>query len=462
MVSGMSMESSKSGPGEFSESAGRPPFIPYQPIMTHETQSEITAPANEDLSADYLNGAGDVPADTVEAGETPKAHAPEFGVRRFEGTEPHFEGDPPDEYITAVCGVKDYPVAPWKNIDIYRRLSFFVNCAEVVTQYDNDITVRQTEEIPLQYSALEGNAHIVLRSQSMTAQFTGPDSQEPSVRYHNQLRYDEAGEPYGLIHKGTPLTEAPFAPGLSNRDMDVQREEYNEQQFWRDDYKFRAGNQDPLVGVAEMQYMVHEVLPNAKPMVKTYEDVIDAIRHSAGYDRPSALGTDNDFSVENPYGNSETAALFDRVVAVHHSAHLTPEHIIYGSDAVTAHPEAADTRTTTIRNELVGGMGPEDPRRAQLTINHSEEVDGSACAQALARRGGMRPGIGERGTFIDEIHMVNEDDVVRCAYRSTFVDPSGKRTALLNHEFTPHRRVVETLRNFMLTIDDVPEAIGPY
>jgi hypothetical protein len=426
----MNMENGSNNHPEHNEFNNQNPYIAglNNPIETPPRQSEITPPFDQDGFDEISEPAAEAPA------------AP-FGVARFAGTELHFEGKPPAEYVEAIWGEARQSDSPWERI--YRNYELFADhITETTVTPDGQVQGNISQHVPLVYETETGSAAIDLRADQAEVTFTGVDGSSSYGRYHTTIEGTSPFDIYRVVRRdAVPLPRLEAASDTSHHTQGNQDMQRIRTQRAIDRKRWHEGSPDPIAGFDEMSYILKEVLPNAKPPAKTYADVRAVMRQAELYDQ-TPLVNDRGERVADPHTARDATDLFENIMIIHQRMSMRPENIMTtGASRIVTHLESTNTTSisvTTEANEDTRSMSGD--QATTMTLARSELLGGDAAV-------------------LDEISFITMPTTMRCVYASTRFDRNGEQTIIARGDFVPTRKVIETLRNYLFVRDGVLEAV---
>jgi len=267
-----------------------------------------------------------------------------FGVTRFESDARHYDGEPPADHQAATIDVyekytQDFREDPQTGLfwdldsaRIFLRDDSFPTTIdgqtiEYETAPDDPTAAMTTVFVPsakLEYHAPEGTIEVDLGLSDITVRANPHEGETPPVRYYvsSHMR-PEDGSTYTVLRRDTrdPLQYMPPpVEGMSMADKTVNRFFVERDRLLAIRAEQEAGIYDPLASPEEVAYVFNEVLENARPVEKSYEDVariVDDIMRNP----PEITGHDY----------AEANRLYDALVTTYRAALMTPEDVISGA-----------------------------------------------------------------------------------------------------------------------------------
>jgi len=439
---------------------------------------------NELWQGDMLNDAN------VDASEEADDSPPPFGLERFAGTEIPEDAPLPDGYREATqdkqLRLLTGPQGIIERTRIYQDMGMVRLQARVVPaveldgmadEADNPVTyAAEAQHVlvaskELAYETPDGRADINLgMGGRMTMRFTGQDGTTSYAHYYYVPRQavgsvDSSAEQPLVMRKDVndPLVDiSRFAPGdIPPLDMlklqwEAEMQHTQQQQV--------EGVVHPIVGIEEAAYILDEVLPNAQPVMKHYEDLAGVMAReyatvramSGGETTPKPPEKEPTTSQEmhaylarklvleqNDFGRS----LYERVMAEYRQrqpASATADTI-----------EVVDSTgvTTQIESRPYAGSASS---HTFTRITRSQELSGEALVQALAAHDitlSRHLPAGRSVTLTEgtTIGYRREDGAFWC-HRTIGIN-TGKegdaRTHRSSSSWQPSYAVIQTFRNYL-------------
>jgi hypothetical protein len=427
---------------------------PDEPDMNEQWQpdggGDDTSFGEHDPTGGILpDGAYDDLSDTETSRLT--SEVPTFGLQRFENMEPQFEGDPPQEYIDATTTPFDRLV----NHDDGHQAKYdclFLDRDEsphTTSVYPNDIAV--ITHTDLEHVTSEGRVQIRLDFCRAEVRFLDNDGQTVSyVNYYMMpdKRRDNSGAHYATVRKDAvdPLTRGDIdTTGMDEDDALILRSDVEREYLKKRYYAHLDGAVNPLVSIEEANYVFGEVLANARPVVKTYEDVMMAVEHQLAKPPEPRLEGNNPMVPEYVRTYKRLFNAYQQVVA-------TPEETATWNHETHREHIAVDGSGTT---EHITGIIPKNritgPETTYTIIVHTENLDDVALAKKITE-GRIRdvpvPAVAG-GKFTTEIRFRGTGEEVVAEFRRSLTIGDVGSWHWKPRSFTPTKHVMRTVRNYL-------------
>jgi len=313
-------------------------------------------------------------------------------------------------------------------------------------------TVQSASHFDLEYRTPEGRAAIRILNGGVSVRFTAEHGDPSYAHYQSTWRPPQPPGPYEqVIYKDTEDVLAaapPLAPGrvpsreALKRELGALRAHSNRLQ--------QEGIALPIAGVPELQYLMHEVLPNAMPPGKSFEDVLDVRWHETVKRRPPAPleGRPGVHSDEKM-----AAALYEQVMVAYRSGTIRPDRITEAAGRIVIADGTALTHIDTMidpRFSAPGGLIR--GFRTMTTLTHTNRYHGDELDTILARRRiPLPPGLTEC-TISDRLIFGyhHESGLFMCRSQTSLAVEGVTLARKMPVAFRPSYNFMKVFRNYLL------------
>ena len=232
-------------------------------------QGEITPPyIGEPDNSEHTPS--DVPAQHDITAETPTPLST-FGIERFAGTGPHFDGDPPARYLAETAG--SFLVKTRHNQSFLQRHQLFYDRIDAVsTPPRGGVYTDTVQYLPLEYHAPEGVIAADLYDWRTDMRTTNIDGTTYTAHYYVNTEFRDGGTHYKTLRKipGADIFDPQTVPDdMSYNDINLQRIAAAKQWSAAMTNNIQHGTTDAFVSVEEAAYVIDEVLEHARPPIRT-------------------------------------------------------------------------------------------------------------------------------------------------------------------------------------------------
>jgi len=396
-------------PGE--ENRFQPPFysgsfeaqpLPLSDDLISNYQARHVLPDDETLQLFLPPGVVPPPDEQLGAHAYERREIP-FGFRRFVGLEPTFPGEPPIEY-SAVTGARFQEMVNGQN-GVLDRYQLFADTEHEARSSADGVRESNARSVYLEHESVHGTVELRLTQHNLDAHFYAADGGQTEARYvHDQAR----GIVYREVLSGDGRQR--FVP----------------------------------VSVDEAVYVIDDLLANAKPAIKSYDQLAATICEETISNRPPLS------SAEAWQANY----LLQQVTKVYRTAALSVEDFMSGASELrrVIQAENGDLVSVVIDVMQPGAKSSAVPEYC-IALNHTAHSRDHDLTGALAMRQHVLPSDGPVGgmTLYDRMWLYPSTAGPECVLDSRLIEDGSERVlSERRYRLNAPPNVIQVLRNHVL------------